>query len=490
MICLLAALDFGAGGNGLDALRGGWSHPEEGFVWSSGFSSTLEVPAPPTPEGVWLELELGVLTHAPVLTGQMVQVDVNGTQIGARRLGGEGVWRLDVPADCCRGAGSLAVALHYPDAASPARLGVSGDQRILAIRLRKLALVQDTGRADLPAPNGRFDMLAEHRFGWNEPTADMLLEGWGAPEAGHVWARGRRSVLRVTVPRGEACTLILDMQPHIALDVPRQRIAIGAGGHLQYYVALKYRTALALHVTPETDSIDVSFDNLDAAAPVTDGDGRAFAFMLLSVRVLRERRHARASGMPISGFEAAHIVSEFESLGNLCELGLLQRRLGQEPQGLLRFAGIMSPQLIEGLVSGFAGLGRPDTLVLGPRDDKLAGYGVADNIYSLSFRTPEAETEADVKRKLARRLPFLVRKFLADAVQARKIFVFYREDRTTRAEAEAVLAALRLWGDAVVLWLTHEQPGVVRLSDGLLCAGLPKNDSDWLEILAAAHALK
>ena len=33
------------------------------------------------------------------------------------------------------------------------------------------------------------------------------------------------------------------------------------------------------------------------------------------------------------------LVLQFESIGDNCELGLVQRRAGSEPLGLLRFAG-------------------------------------------------------------------------------------------------------------------------------------------------------
>src|SRR6185312_11010618 len=54
---------------------------------------------------------------------------------------------------------------------------------------------------------------------------------------------------------------------------------------------------------------------------------------------------------------AADLVMRFESLGDNCELGLVQRRCGKEPLGLLRFANIMLPSLLRGVSTGFDRLG-------------------------------------------------------------------------------------------------------------------------------------
>ena len=50
------------------------------------------------------------------------------------------------------------------------------------------------------------------------------------------------------------------------------------------------------------------------------------------------------------------LVVHFESLGDNCELGLVQRRAGVEPLGLLRFAGVPLRNLVRGLNARFANI--------------------------------------------------------------------------------------------------------------------------------------
>jgi hypothetical protein len=55
----------------------------------------------------------------------------------------------------------------------------------------------------------------------------------------------------------------------------------------------------------------------------------------------------------------AELLLQFESLGDNCELGLVQRRAGVEPLGLFRFAGAPLRHLIRALETRFAGMADP-----------------------------------------------------------------------------------------------------------------------------------
>jgi hypothetical protein len=303
------------------------------------------------------------------------------------------------------------------------------------------------------------------------------------------------------IPASRADTiLVMDLKPYIEPPAtPLQRVAIGVDGHLLGFVALTQRTALSFSLPPaprRAVTREITFDNMDAATPREAGlyrDGRPFAFMLCSVRIFtgEEAPGAETSLRPaLTGslddgtlqatvqeatqLTVTDIAASFESLGCACEFGLLQRRLGREPNGLLRFSGIATPTLIEGILNGFWGLGRPDTLHLHRRQDPQFGYWAADEVFELDFQTPVSSLEVPedtVKRQLSRALPFLAYKFFEDAIAGEKIFVFQRRDRTTRPEAEAVQAALSTWGDVTVLWVEQDnaRPGTAeRLGPRLL----------------------
>jgi hypothetical protein len=90
-------------------------------------------------------------------------------------------------------------------------------------------------------------------------------------------------------------------------------------------------------------------------------------------------------------------------------------------------------------------------------------------------------------------------RFLADAVAAEKIFVPQRRDPVTRAEADAVLAALSVWGDVTLLWVLHDDSlagGTERLGARLLRGFVTTDfspggavDDAWLSMLANAWVL-
>ena len=56
------------------------------------------------------------------------------------------------------------------------------------------------------------------------------------------------------------------------------------------------------------------------------------------------------------------LMISFEGLGNLCEFGLVQRRFGAEPIGLLRWSNIDVEKLVALLTARLEGVGDPDNL--------------------------------------------------------------------------------------------------------------------------------
>jgi hypothetical protein len=527
MIEVAAALKFGHGGDGLASLGAGWSDPEDGFVWSLGTESVLSVPLSPAEGKLFLELEVAPFVDPPRLPHQGLEIIVNGIALTERDLVYPCTLRMEVPLQAQRGQRQLEIELFHPDATTPAHLGRGADRRRLAIQLRALTLLRMGPRDKPPIAMGPCALAGDYRFGGNETTEDMLLEGWHPPEVDFVWATGPRSTLRVPIERPElAHTLVLDMLPFTVENrVPRQRIAIGADGHLLEFVALHQRTCLAYRLPllpPGKFEITISFDNVDATAPrAPDVDDRPLAFMLCSLRLVRgvqhadpppEQRHALPGRIDdgslldavfeAAGEDAATIAAQFESLGNACEFSLLQRRLGREPGGLLRFSGIETPNLLDGIFSGFWAIGRPDRLHVFARSEEFAGYVVHDEAYGLRFQTSVSSLlvdEATLKRQMARGMPFLARKLFEDLVLGEKICIVQRREPMTRPEAESVLASVSVWGDCTVLWVVEDDAragSVERLGRRMLRgfvydrgrAGAPLDDG-WLSMLANAWVM-
>jgi predicted Zn-dependent protease len=114
----------------------------------------------------------------------------------------------------------------------------------------------------------------------------------------------------------------------------------------------------------------------------------------------------------------------FESLGDSCEFGFVQRAFGAEPLGLLRWASIPPDGLIDGLEADFAGVGDPAQTTLEPIRRE---YWIRDTSYNILMHSFIEHTEASPERLLpniCQRLAFLRRKLLEDIEAGEKIFVY------------------------------------------------------------------
>ena len=194
------------------------------------------------------------------------------------------------------------------------------------------------------------------------------------------------------------------------------------------------------------------------------------------------------------------LLEGFESCGDNCEFGLLQRTFGIERLGLFRYAGVDDVGVLadaigrrfEGFVPGAlnAFVGATGWMV---RHD---GYGMVFH----TGRDPQDASRGDVLRFAETQLRFVADKFIDDLADGRKIFVY-----RTKAEGDDEAAMRRLHsamvgvGPARLLWVREGKPAVVRV-DERLCRGflpglLPHElgydlaAQWWLELCREAAAL-
>jgi len=174
--------------------------------------------------------------------------------------------------------------------------------------------------------------------------------------------------------------------------------------------------------------------------------------------------------------DISDLIMRFESLGDNCEFGLLQRQLGTERLGLFRYAGTARTHaLIEGLRTRFQGFATPDDL----KFHLLGGEWMAvSRQYGFEFHTHRYETsmtEDEVRATESVHLRFLVRLMLEDIEEGSKIFV-RRNGRWGNSGPEddmlSLYRALRDLGPSKLLWVTladdaHPNGTVIRLEDGL-----------------------
>jgi hypothetical protein len=197
------------------------------------------------------------------------------------------------------------------------------------------------------------------------------------------------------------------------------------------------------------------------------------------------------------------LLLQFESLGDNCELGLLQRRLGVEPLGLLRFAGAPLSNLLEALRHRFADLADPDFVRLVPENGeymvKLTKY---DFTYHSDVKVGDAEPSV-LHRQMCRTIGFLAEKLVNDLACAAKIVVFRQNEPLSAMDLIELRRALADYGRNVLLWVTtacagHPSGSVLVVDDGLMVGFVSRlADRDdvpaldpvsWLKMLRRAHA--
>ncbi len=155
--------------------------------------------------------------------------------------------------------------------------------------------------------------------------------------------------------------------------------------------------------------------------------------------------------------EPAAVMARFESLGDTCEFGFVQRHFGIEPISLLRWAGAPLPGLLEALQARFAGLYRREDLVV------IDGGSVLDLKYDLRFHAgayahdgrdghggqravawDEAARTAHAREQ--RHVGFLLRITLETLAQRGKIFVYKTNAGLELLDVLRLKAALDLYG--------------------------------------------
>jgi hypothetical protein len=206
----------------------------------------------------------------------------------------------------------------------------------------------------------------------------------------------------------------------------------------------------------------------------------------------------------IASMADADLVLQFESIGDNCEFGLVQRQAGAEPLGLLRFAGAPLRNLLRGLNARFANIGEPDHIRIQPENGefmvKLTKY---DFTYHAHVKIGEMAPEA-LHRQQCRTIGFLANKLIGDLQAASKILVFRQNEPLSASDLVDLRIALSAYGPTILLWVQQASPGhppgSVEVADERMMVGyvrrlaeretVPDLDFEsWMQVLRRAHAL-
>ena len=173
------------------------------------------------------------------------------------------------------------------------------------------------------------------------------------------------------------------------------------------------------------------------------------------------------------------LMLRFQSLGDNCQFGFVQRHFDIEPIGLLRFAGV--PDLIGLIEAGLKELGRPGSV-----GHFMAGreYMIREAKYSIFYHTFKyvgAISPDELIAENEMKLQYLARKFIEDLEEAETIWVSRRIVSNDISEVVALHAAMRRYGPNKLLWITpapHDRrPGEIEWLGADLLRGYLASDA-------------
>ena len=366
------------------------------------------------------------------------------------------------------------------------------------------------------------------QFGVEGNCEQFVTTGWSAPEGGFRWMVGGESELRLD-RRFEGGDYIIELEvgPFVAPPlVSSQRLTVSVNGALigQSTVThggrFGYRIPAAALAGVATTSVVLIHP--DAARPCDcrpSDDTRLLSFSVKRLTVSRifpGRSGLRIEGSggialsdleQIVGMAPNKFMLCFESLGDNCEFGLVQRRCGAEPLSLLRFSSVQLPSLLRGLDVGFQDLANAADLEFRLEGKDRQEYIVREKRYDIDYHTFRYKGEVDEEKFISSepaRLAFLVREFVDDLRSGDKIFVCKRNKPLLEHEIVPLYAAINSYGQNFLLWLVPADaentsgsveivmPGLLRGFIDRFAPGENAHDlllDAWLEVCANAYRL-
>jgi hypothetical protein len=271
---------------------------------------------------------------------------------------------------------------------------------------------------------------------------------------------------------------VLDLAPFVWREkLPVQRLIVSVNGRELGHFDIRSITTVECLVPSELfagqEHMMVAFRHPDAARPsrvngVSDDREIALAFEQLII-------YSQPDGPDVGTLPLDRLMLEFESLGENCEFGLVQRHYGAEPLDLLRFASAPLPVLLSALRARFDGIGDWDQIDVRVSSNQQE-YLVFDKRFGLLYHPwvlVGAAAVEDIRRREARQLPRLRRKLIEDLEEARKIFVYHGMRRLPEPLIRRLAMAMRAYGPTTLLWVElydpdHPSGTVENLGGGVL----------------------
>jgi hypothetical protein len=199
------------------------------------------------------------------------------------------------------------------------------------------------------------------------------------------------------------------------------------------------------------------------------------------------------------------MLLDFESFGDNCEFGIIQKQGGAEVLSLLNCGFSPMPSLLRALENRFSEVSELDRIQIHIAANKELVVTILDYNFVYHSGKREGDIEIETFRTNERiKLKFLARKMVSILTTGEKIFVRKGQNSKTIDEAKTLLAAMNIYGPATLLWVVeadedHPAGSVELIAPRLLCGRIDRfapytdaysiNFSCWVQICRNAHAL-
>lgn len=174
---------------------------------------------------------------------------------------------------------------------------------------------------------------------------------------------------------------------------------------------------------------------------------------------------ARLANTPAkSRFESDRkLMLRFQSLGDNCEFGLVQRHYGAEPMGVFRFSWTPIDAVIKSIDQHFSYLQDPTQIDVVAHDagHPRKEYMVVIRAYGIVYHTEVFEDQMsleDIRAQELMKLKFLGRKIVDDLREGGTIFVLKSNAPIDADLVEQVSERIGSRGTCVLLWVTLADP--------------------------------
>jgi hypothetical protein len=203
-------------------------------------------------------------------------------------------------------------------------------------------------------------------------------------------------------------------------------------------------------------------------------------------------------------YDVPRLLQMFESLGENCDLGVVQRAVGLEPFGLFRFSACSAAAVTELLRCRFEHLFEPDDLWLDIVGEEREYWVKSRNtpFEAHTNRFADQHQEGTVRHGELDRMRYLKAHLLQDLTRGRKLFVY--KGQSDLATMRALADALQPYARNCLLWIDVAQPDhapapVRRDSEHLLTASISRFGAydeapslpidEWVQVCGQAYRL-